>query len=582
MKSKKFKLSAIVFYSVIIALALVLPTMGLAAPVPDTGQTQSYTNTFGEDSDYTCNPHSYTDIGNGVVKDNVTGLEWQQATATGTYTWQLALDYVAGMNSDSGTYGHTDWRLPTIKELSTLVDSGIPYPGPPINTSYFPDTVVAYYWSSTTLAYNTDYANIVYFGNGYVGYYGKIFSDYVRAVRGGQSTNNFVDNGNGTITDTSTGLMWQKATAPGIYTWEQALTYCENLTLPAGGYSDWRLPNRNELQSIVDYSRYNPAIDTTFFPDTVGTVASDYWSSTTNANYTDYRWYLDFYDGGVGNGGPSEPSSGYVRAVRGGQCSASTTTTTTPYTPPDNRPYVEFIDENGCPIQYDQGGGFQFENINANTVPSTLYYKGIVHITPGYCYNGKCFTCYDLKIENKYNTGLSDVKNWANVTDGQIVYFVVDTTKMDKTVAERTNLADIGVTFYQCGDSAFAQPPQGLNLNKDSNGCPPVTVISLSSFTATPKAGKIILEWKTETEIDNAGFNIYRYESENGQSTQLNSSLISANGSTTQGASYKFIDTNVQNRKMYYYKLEDIDLSGKSTMHGPVNAMPRWIYGVSK
>ena len=58
--------------------------------------------------------------------------------------------------------------------------------------------------------------------------------------------------------------MWQQATAPGTYTWEQAFTYCENFTL--GGYSDWRLPNRNELQSIVDYSRYNPSIDTTSFP----------------------------------------------------------------------------------------------------------------------------------------------------------------------------------------------------------------------------------------------------------------------------------------------------------------------------
>jgi hypothetical protein len=96
----------------------------------------------------------------------------------------------------------------------------------------------------------------------------------------------FIDNGNGTITDTSTGLMWQKATAPETYTWEQALTYCENLTLPAGGYSDWRLPNRNELQTIVDYSRYNPAINITFFPDT---VASYYWSSTTLAYYTSSR-----------------------------------------------------------------------------------------------------------------------------------------------------------------------------------------------------------------------------------------------------------------------------------------------------
>jgi hypothetical protein len=94
----------------------------------------------------------------------------------------------------------------------------------------------------------------VYFYGG--GVYGvpKTYGYYVRAVRGGQSSNTFVDNSDGTVTDTSTGLMWQQATASGTYTWEQALTYCENLTLPAGGYSDWRMPNRNELQSIVDYS----------------------------------------------------------------------------------------------------------------------------------------------------------------------------------------------------------------------------------------------------------------------------------------------------------------------------------------
>ena len=118
---------------------------------------------------------------------------------------------------------------------------------------------------------------------------------------------NLVINGDGTVTDTSTGLMWQQATAPGTYTWEQALTYCENLILNNDGqwtsntpnasgakYSDWRLPNSNELQSIVDYSRYNPSIDTTYFP---GTVASDYWSSTTNAYVTNGAWNINFGTG---------------------------------------------------------------------------------------------------------------------------------------------------------------------------------------------------------------------------------------------------------------------------------------------
>jgi hypothetical protein len=110
----------------------------------------------------------------------------------------------------------------------------------------------------------------------------------------------------------------------------------------------------------------------------------------------------------------------------------------------------------------------------------------------------------------------------------------------------------------------------------------PPTVIELSSFTAAPKAGKISLQWSTESEINNAGFNLYRAESENGQYIKINPSIISAQGSSTQGAAYEFTDANVQNRKTYYYKLEDIDLSGTSTMHGPVSAMPRLIYGMKK
>jgi hypothetical protein len=108
------------------------------------------------------------------------------------------------------------------------------------------------------------------------------------------------------------------------------------------------------------------------------------------------------------------------------------------------------------------------------------------------------------------------------------------------------------------------------------------TVINLSSFSATPKFGKVIVQWSTESETDNADFNIYRSESETGNYTKINPALIPAQGSSTQGASYEFTDNNVQNRKTYWYKLEDIDFSGVATMHGPVSATPRLIYGIGK
>ena len=311
-----------VTYSGLIAILtalIVLPAVALAAPVPDTGQWQSYTDTFGEDSDYSCNPHSYTDLGNGVVKDNVTGLEWQQTTDTSysTWSWGMAINYCNNLSLG----GKDDWRLPTIKELATLVDFSTPYSyyGPTINKSYFPETRGAWYFSSTKVAipdqinWTKEKTWLVDFSDGNVTYCGAKCGDaFVRAVRGGQSTNYFIDNGDGTISESNTGLMWQKATAPGTYTWEQAVTYCKNLTLSARGYSDWRLPSLDELQSIVD-SRYDPAIDATFFP---GTVASIYWSSTHGGCISCAR-YVDFNHGSEGYG--YNNNNYYVRAVRGGQ-----------------------------------------------------------------------------------------------------------------------------------------------------------------------------------------------------------------------------------------------------------------------
>ena len=109
------------------------------------------------------------------------------------------------------------------------------------------------------------------------------------------------------------------------------------------------------------------------------------------------------------------------------------------------------------------------------------------------------------------------------------------------------------------------------------------TLISLTEFTAKAGNASVQLSWTTESEVDNAGFNIYRSDSEAGEYVQINESLIPANGSPTDGAAYNMIDTGVKNRKTYYYQLEDIDFNGTATMQDViVSATPRLIKALLK
>jgi hypothetical protein len=148
----------------------------------------------------------------------------------------------------------------------------------------------------------------------------------------------YVDNGDGTVTDMKTGLMWEKLSQDGsihdyntFYSWYTAFTTkiatLNTMNSGAGfaNHTDWRLPNRFELETLVDLGRVNPAIDPAFNTSCAAsctvttcscTQSGSYWSSTTYQNYPTFAWLVSFYDGLVNTSDKS--GSTYVRAVRGG------------------------------------------------------------------------------------------------------------------------------------------------------------------------------------------------------------------------------------------------------------------------
>lgn len=278
------------------------------ARVPDTGQTIDYTATFGEDSDYAINTPTYIDNGDGTVTDNISGLTWQKQDDGTTMDWNAAVSYCDAL----ALGGHTDWRLPDNQELISIVNYGASSPA--IAGAYFPNTQSTSYWTSTT-----------YIANDAVLWRGVVFDDgsnstpstshsigtyYVRCVRGGADWIVLTDNGDGTVTDDISTLMWQQADDSTTRSWEEALSYCEGLSL--AGHADWRLPNLKELLSIVRYNVF-PAINTDFFSVTAGR----YWSSTSKHSFSGIAWDVNF---GAGNIDFINKSHNYYsRCVRAGQ-----------------------------------------------------------------------------------------------------------------------------------------------------------------------------------------------------------------------------------------------------------------------
>jgi hypothetical protein len=300
--------------------------------IVDTGQIRCYSDTmeieypkagavfFGQDAQYNGNQPAYKDNGDGTVTDLNTGLMWIQDPGS-----KQTFDQAAAGASKCKVGGYTDWRLPTIKELYSLIlfsgtdpdpmSSNTSSQCPFIDTKYFKfqygksadgDRVIDSQFATSTLYRSTTM-------NGNKTVFGVNFADgrikgypveatrgrpakgfYVLYGRGNQSygKNQFIDNGDGTITDNATGLTWTKADSGKGMNWQEALEFAENLKY--AGHDDWRLPNAKELQSIVDYSRCpditnSAAIDPMFEVTPIKNEGSqkDYpccWTSTSHVN----------------------------------------------------------------------------------------------------------------------------------------------------------------------------------------------------------------------------------------------------------------------------------------------------------
>lgn len=309
-------------------------TAELTYPIVDTMQKLCYddssvvecTKAILQDANYSGLAPSYKDNGDGTITDNVTGLMWQQdAGAKVTYSEG------SSTLSNFKLANYSDWRIPTVKELYSLIQFNGIDPNscrsecplvPFINQEYFKikygdisageKAIDSNFMTSTKYASNATGGDEVIFGVNFVD--GKIrghtvdksMKYYLLHVRGNSDYGkNRFSLDNQTVKDEATGLIWQKEDSASAKTWTQALSYCEDLDL--SGKTDWRLPNAKELQSIVDYTKSpdatnSPAIDSNFTSTSITNEASQkdwpyYWTSTTYAaddNVGTYAVYIAF------------------------------------------------------------------------------------------------------------------------------------------------------------------------------------------------------------------------------------------------------------------------------------------------
>ena len=333
-----------------------IATVRAAAPsnaVVDGAQTSCYNNTgtitaptssqsfYGQEAQFSGNQPAYTLSADGkTVCDRNTSLTWMRGpnmtgnapSKTDRIKFADIPAWVASVNA-AHYGGFSDWRLPSLKEQYSLFDCRGTDPSSYVGTDtsvltpFIDATAFKFAWGNTAAGerlVDQQYASSTTFilnpsESGYQKDFGVNFSDgrikgydlvdvksglaktfYVQLVRGwtGYGANSFVNNNDGTITDTSSGLMWTRDDTGTAMTWQAALAMVQTKNAANYlGHNDWRMPNVKELQNIVNYANspdYNglPAINTTFFNcsqiinEAGQTDYPYYWTSSTHAGYS--------------------------------------------------------------------------------------------------------------------------------------------------------------------------------------------------------------------------------------------------------------------------------------------------------
>lgn len=288
----------------------------------------------------------FTNHGDGTVTDNTTGLMWiQQPDSSGFVSWDQAFDFCDSLSLAD----HTDWRMPSIKELLSLIDYEWGDSSMPFGRWTYS------FWSSTTYAGNTNRVWKVNVASQMASIAGKNdFGLFAWAVRGGIEPEvagsvlesgqaisyrsgddgdlrpgaswpelRFVDNLEGTVTDMATGLQWIKEPHllpgnDGPDSWYNLVDFCSGLVFAS--HSDWRLPNAREMASLANFGQPQAFswLNSPGAPFS-GIKPALYWTSTTDSERPNEAFFWNSYAGDTRNFGDPKSHTGayYAWPVRG-------------------------------------------------------------------------------------------------------------------------------------------------------------------------------------------------------------------------------------------------------------------------